>query len=419
MPSAARKAKKAIIIQPILEIPTLPPDFQDKSWSSLAAFLEAVYTLSPINVSKEELYRLVNNLCLHDFSDWLFNSLLASLTDHIAEVMAQLAALECTLLEFVERVLAAWRDHNEKIGHIRDVFLYLERVFILPRKGNRTISDLGISLLRQELEVRLSLKERIVRSSLELIDQERRMELDHSQLLKELLSLECSLGFYESHFEGKFISQTAQFYREESREVISKVSIVEFLNYIEKRLGEEAARATKYLHISSTQALIGIAESALIIDNSAVIIDQGFTGMLEQGRTSELSLLFRLFVKAGLVPQLKKAFGTYIRRTGRAMVVSKENPEMMIDKLLEFKLKIDSICVQAFDSHSQLVQAVKNAWEAFINLDSARPPELLANYIDERLKKSSKKRLQEAQVDSLMDELIEIFRFIAAKDVRG
>jgi hypothetical protein len=419
MPSAARKAKKAIIIQPILEIPTLPSDFQEKSWSSLAAFLQAVYTLSPLNVSKEELYRLVNNLCLHDFSDWLFNNFLTSLTGHIAEVMAQLSALECTLPEFVGRVLVAWREHNEMIGHVRDVFLYLERVFILPKKGNRTISDLGISLLKQELEVRLSLKERIVRSSLELIDQERRMELDHSQMLKELLSLACSLGFYESHFEGKFISQTAQFYREESRELIDRVSVPEFLDYIEKRLGEEAGRATKYLHISSTQALIGTAESTLIVDNSAVIIDRGFTALLEQSRISELSLLFKLLVKAGLVPQLKKAYGTYIRRVGREVVVSKENPEMMIDKLLEFKLKIDGICADAFSNHSQLVQATKNAWEAFINLDSSRPPELLANYIDERLKKSSKKRLQEAQVDSLIDELIEIFRFIAAKDVRG
>mmetsp|Transcript_28636 Transcript_28636/g.50915 ORF Transcript_28636/g.50915 Transcript_28636/m.50915 type:complete len:736 (-) Transcript_28636:3689-5896(-) len=414
---AARKVKKAIVIQPFIEIPKPPPDFCDQSWLSLSAFLQAVYTLSPINISKEELYRLVNNLCLYEYQEWLYTKLLDSLTSHIAEVISVLDSLVCHVPEFVDKVLMVWHDHNEQLRNIRDVFLFLERVYILPKKGNRNILDLGNSLLKQELDVHITLKERIVSSILELIEQERKFELNNSLFLKDLLTMANSLQFYESYFEVAFIRQTAKFYKEESSQLINQVSVIEFLNYIEKRLGEEADRATRYLLISSTHPLIQTVELVLVVEHSLTIIDKGLTGMLRQGRIEELNLLYKLLFKVNLIPDLKKAFSLYIIKTGKSIVTDKEQQDHMIERLLEFKLKLDDVLHMAFNSNNHLVQASKNAWERFINKDPSKPPLLLANFIDERLKKTSKKRMPEAEVDLLMDQLIEIFRFIESKDI--
>lgn len=414
---AARKIKKTIVIQPFLEIPKPPVDFNEQAWLSLKAFLQSVYTLMPLNISKEELYRLVNNLCIYEHNEWLFNKLLDSLTTHISGVVDELNRFERHFPGFVEKVLTAWHDHNEQMRNIRDVFLYLERVYIVPKKGSRNILDLGNSLLRQELDVHTKLKLKIIDSVLDLIEQERRLEHDNSLALKDLLTMASSLQFYEL-FETSFILQTKRFYQEEADTLITQVPVIEFLNYIEKRLGEEAERATRYLQISSTQPLIKTVEAVLVINNVSTIIDRGLIEMLQRERITELNLLFRLLMKVNLIRELKKAFNRYVKVTGKAIVVDKETPDLMIDRLLEFKLKLDNIIHSAFASNNHMQQAVKNGWEYFINLDNSTPPFLLSNYIDERLKKTSRKRLPEAEVDQLMCQIIEIFRFIEAKDVR-
>lgn len=55
--------KKKMTIKPFKVTPKLPEAFEDDSWAKLEAALLAVHNKQPTALSREELYRAVEDLC--------------------------------------------------------------------------------------------------------------------------------------------------------------------------------------------------------------------------------------------------------------------------------------------------------------------------------------------------------------------
>ena len=53
----ANAAKKKMVIVPFKNKPKLPDNFEESTWAKLKACIEAIYTNTSIDTSKEELYR--------------------------------------------------------------------------------------------------------------------------------------------------------------------------------------------------------------------------------------------------------------------------------------------------------------------------------------------------------------------------
>ena len=67
-------SKKKMVIKPFKSLPKLPPNFEADSWMKLQSAIQAVHNNSLIDISKEELYRVIPASFRVEF---LFSSLLA------------------------------------------------------------------------------------------------------------------------------------------------------------------------------------------------------------------------------------------------------------------------------------------------------------------------------------------------------
>lgn len=60
--------------------PKLPENFEDDTWEKLQQAVVAVQTQQPIATSREELYRAVNDLCVHKMGAKLYDRSVVALT---------------------------------------------------------------------------------------------------------------------------------------------------------------------------------------------------------------------------------------------------------------------------------------------------------------------------------------------------
>ena len=62
----------------------------------------------------------------------------------------------------------------------------------------------------------------------------------------------------------------------------------------------------------------------------------------------------------------------------------------MITSLLTYKAKLDEIVHDCFDNDDIFLNALKESFEVFVNSRRSKPAELLAKFIDNKLRASSK-----------------------------
>ncbi|XP_030162365.1 cullin-4B-like [Lynx canadensis] len=88
----------------------------------------------------------------------------------------------------------------------------------------------------------------------------------------------------------------------------------------------------------------------------------------------------------------------------------------MVQALLDFKDKIDFIIEASFLKNEKIIVAMKDAFETFINKRPNKPAELLAKYVDSKLRTGNKEATDE-ELEELLAKVVILFRFIHEKDV--
>lgn len=139
--------------------------------------------------------------------------------------------------------------------------------------------------------------------------------------------------------------------------------------------------------------------------------------LMEENRISDLLLLYQLFsrVKNGVV-ELCVAFNAYIKKRGRTIVIDPEKDKSMVQDMLDFKDKIDYIVNNCFDHNDKFLNSLREAFEFFINQRSNKPAELIAKYVDMKLRAGNKEATEE-ELEQILDKIMVQFRFIHGKDV--
>lgn len=138
--------------------------------------------------------------------------------------------------------------------------------------------------------------------------------------------------------------------------------------------------------------------------------------MLDEMKIADLKLLYQLLnrVTEG-VEHLRSAYSQYIKKRGREIVINPEKDSVMIQELLDFKEKLD-LTSQCWDFNEKFQHSLKDSFEHFINQRQNRPAELVAKYIDNKLRSGNKEATEE-ELDKILDKIMVLFRFIHGKDV--
>ena len=97
------------------------------------------------------------------------------------------------------------------------------------------------------------------------------------------------------------------------------------------------------------------------------------------------------------------------------IVINPEKDNQMIQELLDFKEKLDETNV-CWNYNEKFLNALKDSFEHFINQRPNKPAELIAKYIDNKLRAGNKEASEE-ELDRILDKIMVLFRFIHGKDV--
>merc|ERR1711962_340092 len=268
-----------------------------------------------------------------------------------------------------------------------------------------------------------------------------------------LLGIETR-NVYEEDFETHFLRQSADFYRSESQKFLMENSASIYIRQVEQRINEEAERATHYLDESTENRIVEVVEEELIKRHMKKIVEMensGVVHMLSNRKTDDLACMYKLF---GRVTDghrtMADCVSQHLRSQGKALVsVANCSSGNMVDadgnpvpgtssgsgvtggssanaggvgqnaisyvqNLLDLKDRYDDFLAKSFNNDKYFKQVISSDFEHFLNLNK-RSPEYLSLFIDDKLKKGVK-GLSDAEVESVLDKSMILFRFLQEKD---
>uniref|UniRef100_A0AAQ6A7R2 Cullin family profile domain-containing protein n=1 Tax=Amphiprion ocellaris TaxID=80972 RepID=A0AAQ6A7R2_AMPOC len=403
--------------------PKLAENYTEDTWLKLRDAVGAIQNSTSIKYNLEELYQAVENLCSYKVSPTLYKQLRQVCEDHVQAQIHQFREYPffCTQhcqeksldnLSFLKRMNRCWQDHCRQTIMIRSIFLFLDRTYVLQNSLLPSIWDTGLELFRTHIVSDSAVQKRTVEGILEQIELERNGETVDRSLLRSLLGMLSDLQVYKDSFEERFLTETNRLYAAEGQRLMQERDVPEYLHHVSRRLEEENDRIVSYLDQSTQKPLISCVEKQLLGEHMTAILQKGLSTLLDENRVTELALLYQLFskVKGGL-PTLLQFWRDYIKSFGGEIVCTPEKDKDMVQELLDFKDKMDNVAQTCFARNESFINAMKEAFETFINKRPNKPAELIAKYVDSKLRAGNKEATEE-ELERILDKIMIIFRFI-------
>lgn len=415
--SGKQSPSKKLVIKNFKAKPVLPDNYKESTWEKLKDAVDAIHTSRSISSSLEELYKAVENLCSHDMSMLLYNQLKQVCEEHVKKTIQEFTGSGMDNFIFLKKMNSLWDSHCRQTTMIRSIFLYLDRVYVLQTSAILSIWDVGLQLWRTHIMGNSTVQTKAVDGLLFLIEKERNGEAVDRILLKNLIRMLADLQMYHDVFEPKFLQATDLLYAAEGQKFMIEVDVPNYLLRVEKRLTEESERLLQYLEPGTRKPLITCVENQLINSHLSNILSKGFDYLMDLNSVTHLALMYQLFarVKTGL-ENLCEYFGAHVKVRGLTIVEDTEKDKVMVQELLDFKQKLDNLIKEAFNDNQRFVIAMKDAFEHFINKRQNKPAELIAKFIDGKLKTGNKESTED-ELERRLDKIMILFRFIHGKDV--
>uniref|UniRef100_A0A8C6PE70 Cullin-4A n=1 Tax=Nothobranchius furzeri TaxID=105023 RepID=A0A8C6PE70_NOTFU len=395
-------------------MPKLSENYTEDTWLKLRDAVGAIQNSTSIKYNLEELYQAVENLCSYKVSPTLYKQLRQVCEDH---VQAQIHQFREYPFDLCSRMNRCWQDHCRQTIMIRSIFLFLDRTYVLQNSLLPSIWDTGLELFRTHIVSDVAVQKRTVEGLLEQIELERNGETIDRSLLRSLLGMLSDLQVYRDSFEERFLTETNRLYAAEGQRLMQERDVPEYLHHVARRLEEENDRIMSYLDQSTQKPLINCIEKQLLGEHMTAILQKGLSNLLDENRVTELTLLYQLFSKGkGGLPTLLQFWRDYIKSFGGEIVCTPEKDKDMVQDLLDFKDKMDNVVQSCFARNEAFINAMKEAFETFINKRPNKPAELIAKYVDSKLRAGNKEATEE-ELERILDKIMIIFRFIHGKDV--
>ena len=401
-------------------LPRASSQYAEKTWKILRDAIREINNRNASGLSFEELYRNAYNMVLHRHGKALYDGLVDVVTEHLKEVAAAIDAVrgEGFLAELERR----WQDHVKSMRMIRDILMYMDRIYVPPH-GLKPVHDLGLALWRDHVVRNPGINARVRKAVLGAIEREREGERIDQTLVRAVTSMLMDVGedVYVQDFEEHFLVSSTEFYRVESERFLRTSDCHEYLRRSERRLDEEHTRVKEYLNARTEPRLMAVVETELLSFRMLGVLgmaNSGIRRMLADDKHDQLALVYKLYrhVDGGL-GLAKAMMGEHVTEEGKALVTDPEkgkDPMAFVEGLLRMKAKYDDVIRLAFGGDRAFVNALHQAFEHFVNLNS-RAPEYISLYVDERLRKGLKEATEE-EIEASLDRTMSLFRFLQDKD---
>ncbi|XP_076918003.1 cullin-4-like [Bidens hawaiensis] len=407
---------KKLVIKLLKAKPTLPSNFEETTWAVLKSAISAIFLKQPDPCDLEKLYQVVNDLCLLKLGGSLYKRIENECESHISSAIQSLVGQSEDIVVFLSLVHKTWQDFCDQMLMIRGIALYLDRTYVKQTPSIWSLWDMGLQLFWKHLSQASEVEHKTVFGLLKMIESERIGEAVDRTLLNHLLKMFTALGIYSEIFEKLFLECTSEFYAAEGVKYMQQADVPDYLKHVEVRLHEENDRCLLYLDAGTRKPLVATAEKQLLELHISAILDKCFTMLMDGNRTEDLRRMYTLFSRVNALDSLRHALSLYIRKTGRNIVIDEEKDKDMVSSLLEFKMSLDKIWEDSFSKNDVFSITIKEAFEYLVNLRQNRPAELIAKFLDEKLR-AGNKGTSEEELEGTLDKVLVLFRFIQGKDV--
>ena len=148
-------------------------------------------------MSLEILYQYVENLCSEKKANLLYTSLKQLCEEHIKNEVDKLAMPSNDQIEYLKLLNRHWQDHCSQMMMICQIFLPLDRGYVLNNPLILSIWDLSLDLFKNHIISNKTVQVRCVSGLLMLIERERNGELIDRGLVKNLLNMLYKLQVLE------------------------------------------------------------------------------------------------------------------------------------------------------------------------------------------------------------------------------
>lgn len=377
----------------------------------------------------------------HLLGEDLYRKLREYLNAHLSGLFEQSKAhTDEALLTFYIR---EWNRYTVAAKYIHHLFRYLNRHWVKREmdEGKKNTYDVyTLHLYQWRTEFFTLVNKKVMDAVLMLVEKQRNGETIEHRQIKQVVDSFVSLGLdehdatkstldtYRFHFEKPFLDATEEFYKTESKQFVAENSVVEYMKKAEARLAEEEERVRMYLHIDIAVPLKKTCNKALIADHSIMLRDE-FQVLLDHDREEDMARMYNLLsrIPDGLDP-LRQKFEAHVRNAGLSAVAKvasdaeKLEPKVYVEALLETHTRYQGLVRRAFADEPEFTRSLDNACREFVNRNEVcksgtnKSPELLAKYSDVLLRKSGTS-VEESELDSLLTQIMTVFKYIEDKDV--
>lgn len=312
----------------------------------------------------------------------------------------------------------AWKEWCERTTLVCNILVLLDQKYLLEQIELPSLWNLGMDLFKHSVCLGDGIESRIETSITQVCNMMREMKSDeYKQLHRTLLSLFTTLDLYNS-LENVLLAATRSYFEELSSKSIAHYSVNDYLIRADEIVRQEK-EYSKWLYNDNSggskdlkivyEKLITQHAEKLIGDLSSLLIDA-------KNSLPVLTLLYAFLSDVKKISPLRTAFGQYICEEGEKIVMESEKDEMMIERLLEYKSTIDQIVAQAFKGDEAFRQTQKDNFETFVNKRQNKPAELIAKFLDSRLR-SGNKTMSDQEMEHILNEALVLFRYTHAKDM--
>ncbi|KAK3922428.1 Cullin-3 [Frankliniella fusca] len=399
--------------------------YVENIWLLLKNAIQEIQKKNNSGLSFEELYRNAYTMVLHKHGERLYTGLKEVVTQHL-ETKVREDVLRALHNNFLQTLNQAWNDHQTSMVMIRDILMYMDRVYVQQNDVDN-VYNLGLIFFRDQVVRYGCIRDHLRDTLLDMVMRERKGEVVDRIAIKNGCQMLMVLGInsravYEEDFERPFLQQSAEFYKMESQKFLAENCASAYIKKVDARIYEEAERAKHYLDESTEVHIVGVVEEELINKHMRTIVEMENSGvvfMLKNQKTEDLARLYKLLsrVSEGL-KTVSQCVSTYLREQGKALVQEEEggtNAITFVQNLLDLKDRFDKFLHESFGNDKTFKQVIASDFEFFLNLNT-KSPEYLSLFIDDKLKKGVK-GMTEQEIEQVLDKTMVLFRFLQEKDV--
>lgn len=271
-------------------------------------------------------------------------------------------------------------------------------------------------------------------------------------LLRSLVSLLESLSTQSltSIFTTPFLASSRAYYKAEGIRLAATLEPSDYLRRINDRLAEEGERCDVVLGTALKGSVLRVVLEEMVTVHVEALVEKGASkrsrvpsspiltrryssrghGTREQDRRPRKHVLTarssrqpphppRWFLgihQGESLVRFPRPPLTSFQDTGLTMVMDKTADDKMVMHLIEFRTKAVNIVREAFGLDPTFAQAVTQAFEFFINKRENKPAEMMAKYLDGKLR-TGNRGMDDADVEQTLNDVLFLFRFTQGKDI--